>query len=371
MKITAKVALEVATHEAIIRQAYKDSRNVWTWSVGLTKASGYDPTRYIGKPQPMDDCLAAYIEALRRYAADVRRAFKGHNLSESEFAAALSFHWNTGAIGRASWVKSFKAGRRADAQKQIMQWTANPELRKRREAERDLFFDGRWSQDGKITEYTRVTKRHTPVWKSGKRVDVTREIERLLGHVPADVPEPAEPADDTREWQKDRDLVHRVQQRLWELGYFEVGRRDGLWGSRTRGALLAFKADQGLPLDESMDDATLRQLMTAERRGVDPDRAEASPGEVAESSRTARAARNNKFAAWLIGIPGAIIGFFKGLLDSIPGAQDLLDPARAILGSLSPGMWGVLIVLVAAAIWWQANKAEAHVLEDFREGKRP
>jgi len=42
------VAMEVASHEAIIRQAYKDSEGVWIWSVGLTSATGHVVERYIG-----------------------------------------------------------------------------------------------------------------------------------------------------------------------------------------------------------------------------------------------------------------------------------------------------------------------------------
>ena len=48
------VAMEVAGHEAIIRQAYKDSKGIWTWSVGLTSATGHVVERYIGKPQSLD-----------------------------------------------------------------------------------------------------------------------------------------------------------------------------------------------------------------------------------------------------------------------------------------------------------------------------
>lgn len=182
MKITAKVALEVASHEAIIRQAYKDSVGVWTWSAGITSASGHKVERYIGKPQTMSRCLEVYIWLLEeRYAPAVRRAFAGHSLTEEQFAAALSFHWNTGAIGRASWVKHFKAGDRVKAKKAFMNWVKPVEITKRRKAERDLFFAGKWSGNGKVGEYTKLTSKSTPVWGSRINVDVRSEIEALLG----------------------------------------------------------------------------------------------------------------------------------------------------------------------------------------------
>ncbi len=59
-KVTYKVALEVLTHEAIVRQAYKNPGDVWTWSVGLTSATGHKVERYIGKPQSLTHCLRVY-----------------------------------------------------------------------------------------------------------------------------------------------------------------------------------------------------------------------------------------------------------------------------------------------------------------------
>ncbi len=110
-EITTRVALEVASHEAIIRQAYKDSVGVWTWSVGLTSNSGHKVERYIDNPQPMKRCLEVWLWAMERYATDVKRAFHSRPLEEHEFGAALSFHWNTGAIASASWVKLWLDGR--------------------------------------------------------------------------------------------------------------------------------------------------------------------------------------------------------------------------------------------------------------------
>lgn len=193
MEITYRVALEVATHEGIVRQAYKDSVGVWTWSVGLTNATGHDVTRYIGKPQSLEHCLRIYVWALDNYADAVREAFRGHDLTEAQFAAALSFHWNTGAIKRASWVKQWKAGQIGKAKRSFMNWVTPKEITARRRAERDLFFDGKWSQNGTMTEYTHVTTRHTPVWGSAKKVDVSIALRRAMDMAegaPQKLPEP-------------------------------------------------------------------------------------------------------------------------------------------------------------------------------------
>ena len=85
MEVTKRVALEIAQHEGMVRQAYRDCVGVWTWSVGITSASGHKVNRYIDNPQPMERCIEVWLWVLEKYAADVRRAFNGRDLSEAEF----------------------------------------------------------------------------------------------------------------------------------------------------------------------------------------------------------------------------------------------------------------------------------------------
>ncbi|WEK04579.1 MAG: hypothetical protein P0Y65_20785 [Candidatus Devosia phytovorans] len=182
------VAMEVAGHEALIRQTYRDSVGVLTWCVGMTNATGHTVERYIAKPASLQHCMNIYAWALGNYAAGVYRAFKGHNLTKAQFAAALSFHWNTGAIEKASWVKLWKAGDIEGSRKAIMNWVTPKEIIGRREKERDLFFAGKWSNDGRMTEYTRLTAKMTPVWSSAKKIDVSAELRAAFGQpVPVEI----------------------------------------------------------------------------------------------------------------------------------------------------------------------------------------
>lgn len=214
MKITPNVALEVASHEALIRQAYKDGVGVWTWSVGLTSATGHDVERYIDNPQPLRHCLDIWLWALENYAETVRRVFHGFPLTEAQFAAALSFHWNTGAIRNASWVDAFKAGNMADAERRLGLWTKSggrdtPGLVLRRKREANLFFRGHWHNRGHITEYTRVTKRHTPDWSSGSQLYIEPQLRELLEGTPVDPSHP-DPVDQTLP-----EAYNSVWARLW------------------------------------------------------------------------------------------------------------------------------------------------------------
>lgn len=172
--LSQRTLVELAGHEGVVPEAYKDSKGIWTWGVGVTDKSGHKVLRYKDNPQTLEKVFAIYEWLLRtKYLPDVLKAFEGHDLTENQLAAALSFHYNTGAIKSASWVRSWKAGNIAKAKREFMNWKSPPEIVPRREKERDLFFDGEWhNEDGLITVYEQVRKpSYTPNWKSAKKVE--------------------------------------------------------------------------------------------------------------------------------------------------------------------------------------------------------
>lgn len=180
--LTARAAAEIVGHEAIVQEAYKDSVGVWTWSVGIAATSGFNVLQYKDNPQPIATCLKAYVELLRdKYLPAVLKAFQGHQLTEAQLCAALSFHYNTGAILKASWPKLFLSGEIAKAKSSIMEWRNPPEIVGRRTKERDLFFDGKWTGDGKATVYKVRKPSYTPDWGSAVRVPVLADLQALLG----------------------------------------------------------------------------------------------------------------------------------------------------------------------------------------------
>lgn len=184
-KITYNVAMEIASHEAIVRETYYDGGHVPTWSVGLTSATGHKVERYWHKPQSIDHCLRVYVWALNNYADEVRFMFSDYELTEEEFAAALSFHWNTGAIKKASWVKTFKSGNKKLARQQFMQYNKPASIIGRRTAEAELLFDHKWSNNGTTVEY-QVDKNGQIIWKSAHRIDISRELKSaLMDDIPA------------------------------------------------------------------------------------------------------------------------------------------------------------------------------------------
>lgn len=182
-ELTERVCLELLHHEAIVREAYRDSVGVWTWGVGVTSASGHHVERYKDAPQTIERVLEVFVWLLRtKYAPAVRDAFHARALSEAQFAAALSFHWNTGAIKRASWVREFLDGEpETTVRASFLEWRNPPEIRPRRAAEADLFFRDVWAGDGMTTVYPVRKPSYAPDWGKAQRVDVRDELRAALG----------------------------------------------------------------------------------------------------------------------------------------------------------------------------------------------
>lgn len=177
--ITPRIAAELLYHEGLVREAYKDSVGIWTWGVGITDASGHKVGRYKDNPQTIEKCLEIYLWALReKYLPTVLQTFAGHKLTEAQLGAALSFHYNTGAIASADWVRKWKEGDKEGARRAILNWSKPKEIIGRRKGEQALFFDGKWSGDGTVLVYNVAKPSYQPV--GGKRVNIMPELERLL-----------------------------------------------------------------------------------------------------------------------------------------------------------------------------------------------
>lgn len=199
-ELTPRIALELIAHEGIVTEAYKDSVGVWTWSVGVTDASGHKVfPRYKDKPQPLEHCIGVYLWLLReKYLPPVLAAFGPRDPSEAELGAALSFHWNTGAIARASWIGRFVAGDVVGARKAMLDWARPAALLARRKKEQALFFDGKWSQDGNAVVYRVAKPSYQP--SGGKRVDVRALVEGLFSAEPINPATTAATVPPTRTW---------------------------------------------------------------------------------------------------------------------------------------------------------------------------
>lgn len=176
--LSPRVIAYCAHEEGLVLEAYKDSVNVWTWALGVTNASGHQVhPRYLDNPQSVERCLEVSIWLMaERYLPPVMRAFAGCPMDEAKWAAALSFHWNTGAIGRATWAQDYAAGDRMNARRNIMNWSSRGLLTKRRATERALFFDGVWP-DLTVPVFPVRKPGYTPDFARAKQIDLLSILE--------------------------------------------------------------------------------------------------------------------------------------------------------------------------------------------------
>lgn len=152
MKTSGEGIAFLERHEGVVLRAYRDVAGVWTIGAGLTAASG------VVAPAHGMTITAARAEELltqalaQNYEPAVRSALKRYgqdDCAQHEFDGALSFHFNTGAIGRASWVEAWHMVNRQGVRAGLMKWVKGggkvlPGLQRRRAEEADLILDANY-----------------------------------------------------------------------------------------------------------------------------------------------------------------------------------------------------------------------------------
>jgi lysozyme len=148
MKTSDRGKVALAIKEGVVPAPYLDSVGVWTFGIGHAETSGIAPNpRNMPKGMPADidaairDAFRLFGPTLEKYEAAVRAAVKVP-MQQHEFDALVSFHYNTGGIGRAAITRHLNAGDRKAATDAFMGWMRPPEIRGRREAEQRMFRDG-------------------------------------------------------------------------------------------------------------------------------------------------------------------------------------------------------------------------------------
>lgn len=180
--LTVRAALELVDHEAIVREWYRDSKGIGTWGIGVTDASGHLVERYRDNPQPILRVLEIFAWLLRtRYIPPVLKAFGDFDLTEEQFAAALSWHYNTGAILSTGWVPLVRDGHMVAARTFMETHYLNGgDLKSRRMKEAALFFDGKWSQRSTATVYPVLKPSYQPDFRHPQQVDIRADMEKVL-----------------------------------------------------------------------------------------------------------------------------------------------------------------------------------------------
>lgn len=184
MKTSDAGLFALALHEGIVPAPYYDSVHVRTYGIGHTAAAGApDPVSLpTGMPADLDAALADVFATFRRdvakYEAAVNRAVKVP-VTQAQFDALVSFHYNTGAIGKASLVKRLNAGDLAGAAAGFMAWKKPAEIIARRKAEQAMFANGTYPT-GQVTVW-QVSKAGKVIWNPARRLTKDQVLALLHG----------------------------------------------------------------------------------------------------------------------------------------------------------------------------------------------
>lgn len=336
----------VKAFEGYFAKPYRCPAGVLTQGYGHTAAAGAPALGGVWSKEYASHVLAQTIE--RRYAAPVRRLLK-RQPSQAQFDAMVSLAYNIGvsSFARSTVLRCFNRGDDKGAASAFSGWNKADGrvlsgLVRRRASEalvyqgiQDLDFDGKRDHD-----------------------------EPVYGFMAQRVDRPDDEVEDGEER-----LVRHTQERLKALGYHEVGAVDGDFGSRTRGALLAFKADQGLPLNDALDDGTLRSLATAAPRLNGEARAVVSANDLrAQGSKTIAATDDAKVAAIATGVAGGG-GVVLQIVNGLGAAKEKLSPVLDLVTTAAPWAAGFAIIAFAVATWWSAHRAERARVEAARAGR--
>lgn len=163
------------------------------------------------------------------------------------------------------------------------------------------------------------------------------------------------------------DVIRQVQDLLWDKGYPEVGESDGKFGKRTRNAILAFQADNDLPLSGQVTDELLAQLIKAPKREMAPARENATEKDLKAEPVVNDANWLKKLGAAILtasGIGGVLDGT-DNLDSAIVGMGKLKSFAETVL-SISP--W-ILVGAAGFGVFYFGRRVIQKHVEAYREGR--
>jgi lysozyme len=216
MKTSEQGKAALKAEEGVVLKAYRNRGDVWTIGAGLTAASGVIKPK-AGMVITEEQHEALLDRALSKYEKGVLNAMVSTPGSavilpkQNELDAGVLFHWNTGAIARASWVKRWKQKAAAATIRAAMAlWNKGggrvlPGLVARRQREADILLLGVYPKAAKST----VVQPAAATWvlqMSGAEIAAARAGFQTLGYDAGPFPN-AVLRQSVLQFQRDHDLT--------------------------------------------------------------------------------------------------------------------------------------------------------------------
>jgi peptidoglycan hydrolase-like protein with peptidoglycan-binding domain len=165
--------------------------------------------------------------------------------------------------------------------------------------------------------------------------------------------------------------VRQVQQGLVRAGYPEVGEPDGKWGTKTRGMVLTFRADRGLPIVPTIDDQLLAELTRpGARPGLD-ERGKKTAHELKDKP-VIKEARTGITGAKIITIASGLVGGGQGistLTDHLDQLREGVEKAQALYDVTKSILPYVAVVAVALGAWYFLHNIIKRQVENYRTAR--
>ena len=138
MRISQRGIELIIQFEGFESKPYKCPAGVWTIGYGHTKGVGP-----LDCPLTHDEACALLEQDLVTYADEVEQFLKVP-VTQNQFDALVSFHYNTGALGTSTLLKKLNSGFVDSAANEFLRWTKAKGkvlagLVRRRAAEMELF----------------------------------------------------------------------------------------------------------------------------------------------------------------------------------------------------------------------------------------
>jgi lysozyme len=140
--------IELVRHfEGLFLKAYLCPAGVWTIGSGHTGLTHQDGTVKKGRKITAAEADALLLHDMNAFAPSVEKLVKVP-LRQHEFDALVSFHFNTGALGKSTLLKKLNQMDKGGASLEFLKWTKGggktlAGLVRRRKSERYLFDTGR------------------------------------------------------------------------------------------------------------------------------------------------------------------------------------------------------------------------------------
>lgn len=163
--------------------------------------------------------------------------------------------------------------------------------------------------------------------------------------------------------------IMELQQKLYALGYTEVGRDDGEDGPYTRAAVLAFRDDNGLP-PGGIDDALLDAVDNAKPRVTARTATPPTNQQIRLAVPEVLSAFYNRIVSGALAVFAFFGTLFNAITNNFSDAEQKVAPFQAYLSSVPGWAWCSLIMIVSLVIYMLSQRGEASGVKAYKTGER-